>query len=39
MNVIHIMKDGTKRKSVEGLVIRNKEFYEVLNAVRKKVTG
>lgn len=30
MKIIHIMKDGTRRDSVEGVVITNKEFYEVL---------
>lgn len=36
MNVIHIMKDGTSRKSVEGIVIQNKDFYQVLNAIQQK---
>ena len=33
MAVIHIMKDGTKRDSVEGLTIQSKEFYEVLSRI------
>jgi hypothetical protein len=36
MRVIHIMKDGTVRDSVEGVVIRNKEFYQVLNGILAK---
>lgn len=37
--VIHIMKDGTVRKSVEGLVINNKDFYIVLNAIQQRRKG
>ena len=36
MKIIHIMKDGTVKSSIEGTVIRNKEFYEVLNAIKKR---
>lgn len=36
MAVIHIMQDGTERKSVEGLVIKSKEFYAVLNGIFDK---
>jgi hypothetical protein len=36
MRVIHIMKDGTVRDSIEGIVIRNKEFYQVLNGILAK---
>lgn len=36
MNAIHIMKDGTVRKSVEGVLIQSKAFYEVLNSIQKK---
>lgn len=36
MRVIHIMKDGTVRESVEGLVIHNKDFYRVLDAIQKR---
>jgi hypothetical protein len=36
MNVVHIMADGTKRKSIEGVVIQSKDFYEVLNAIQRK---
>ena len=36
MNAIHIMKDGTVRKSVEGVLIQSKAFYEDLNSIQKK---
>ena len=36
MRIIHIMADGTRRESLEGLVIRNKEFYQVLNGILAK---
>lgn len=36
MKIIHIMKDGTVKSSIEGTVIRSKEFYQVLNAIQKK---
>jgi hypothetical protein len=36
MEIIHIMKDGTVRESVEGIVIQNDEFYKVLNGILEK---
>lgn len=36
MNAIHVMKDGTVRTSIEGMVIQNPEFYEVLNDIQEK---
>lgn len=42
MQIIHIMKDGTVRDSVEGIVIPKGEFYQVLQGImekRKKVQG
>ena len=30
MRIRHVMKDGTTRDSIEGVVITNKEFYEWL---------
>lgn len=42
MNIIHVMADGTTRKSVEGVVITNDQFYLVLKGImekRKKVTA
>lgn len=41
MQIIHIMADGTTRESVDGVVITNDQFYQVLNGIiekRKKVT-
>ena len=36
MNIIHVMKDGTKRKSIEGVVIQSEEFYQVLRGIVEK---
>jgi hypothetical protein len=39
MEIIHHMKDGTIRDSIEGVVIPNGEFYQVLRGIleqRKK---
>ena len=36
MNIIHIMADGTVRKSVDGVVIKNDQFYQVLNGIAEK---
>lgn len=36
MNIIHVMKDGTNRKSVEGVVIQSEEFYQVLRGIIEK---
>lgn len=36
MNIIHIMKDGTIRDSIEGIVIPPGEFYRVYNAILEK---
>ena len=39
MNIIHIMKDGTVRQSIEGVVIPKGDFYRVLQGIlenRKK---
>ena len=33
MNIIHIMADGTTRKSVEGVVIQSEQFYQVLHGI------
>lgn len=33
MNIIHIMADGSRRESVEGVVIQNEQFYEVLRGI------
>lgn len=39
MKIIHIMKDGTVRDSIEGVVITNKEFYQVLQVITEKRGG
>jgi hypothetical protein len=39
MKIIHIMKDGTVRDSIEGIVIPNKEFYQVLQSITEKRGG
>lgn len=42
MNIVHVMKDGTTRNSVAGVVITSDQFYRVLQGImekRKKVTG
>ncbi len=36
--IIHVMSDGTIRESVEGVVIRSEQFYQVLNEIQKKST-
>ena len=33
MKIIHVMRDGTTRKSIEGVVIQSEEFYRVLNGI------
>lgn len=33
LNIIHIMKDGTERKSIEGVVIQSEDFYRVLHGI------
>lgn len=40
MNIIHIMKDGSVRDTIEGVVIPKGGFYQVLRGIlenRKKV--
>ena len=34
--VLHVMKDGTVRDSVKGLVIENEQFYRIYNSIIKK---
>ena len=40
MNIIHVMADGSKRKSIEGIVIQSEDFYRVAKAIleRKRAT-
>lgn len=39
MNIIHIMADGSTRKSVEGVVIQSDQFYRVLQGIMEKRKG
>ena len=39
MKIIHIMKDGTTRDSIEGIVIPNGEFYQVLQGITEKLSS
>ena len=36
MKITHIMADGTIRESVDGLVIKSKDFYQTLNNIQQK---
>ena len=36
MNIIHVLKDGSIRESIEGVVIQNEEFYQVLQGIIEK---
>jgi hypothetical protein len=38
MNIIHIMEDGSIRTSVEGVVIPDNGFYQVLNGILARKT-
>jgi hypothetical protein len=39
MEIIHIMADGTIRDSIEGVIIPNGAFYEVLRGINEKRGG
>ena len=36
MRVTHIMADGSIRKSIDGVVIQNEQFYQVLRSIMEK---
>lgn len=36
MRVKHIMKDGSERESISGVVIPLREFYEVIISIREQ---
>lgn len=36
MRIIHVMKDGTVRESIEGVVIQSEQFYQVLRGILEK---
>ena len=33
MRIIHIMSDGSTRESIEGLVIKNEDFYRAIQGL------
>ena len=37
MNIIHIRADGSIQDSIEGVVIQNEQFYEVLNGIIERM--
>ncbi len=37
MKIKHIMADGSVRESVDGLVIKSPQFYQVLDNIQQKV--
>lgn len=39
MEIIHIMKDGTTRDSLDGIVIPDGDFYQVLRGIIEKRGG
>ena len=36
INIVHIMADGSTRDSIEGIVIKNDQFYQVLHGIIEK---
>ena len=36
MNIIHIRADGTAQDSIEGVVIENEQFYQVMKGILEK---
>ena len=36
MKIVHIMADGTVRDSIEGVVIQNEEFYQILRGIAER---
>ena len=34
--IVHVMADGSVRESIEGIKIPNKEFYIILEEIRRK---
>ena len=36
INIIHVMKDGSIRESIDGVVITNDQFYQVLQGIIEK---
>ena len=36
IQITHIMADGTVRESIEGVVIQNEQFYQVIQGIIEK---
>lgn len=36
MKIIHVMADGSTRDSIEGVVIQNEQFYQVLRGIMER---
>ena len=36
MRIIQVMADGTTKESIEGIVIQNEQFYQVLRSIIEK---
>ena len=36
MRIIHVLADGTTKESIEGMVIQNEQFYQVLRSIIEK---
>lgn len=36
IKITHIMADGTRRESVEGVTITSEQFYQVLHGILEK---
>ena len=36
MNIIHVMKDGSIRESIDGVVITSDQFYQVIRGIIEK---
>lgn len=36
MKIVHIMSNGEVKESIEGTVIQNEEFYQILNDIQKR---
>jgi hypothetical protein len=36
MKIVHIMADGTTRETIDGVVIENDQFYQVIQGIIEK---
>lgn len=37
MRAVHIMQDGTRRESIEGIVIKDEQFYKILLDIQTNI--